>query len=59
MDCSTLTGESEPQNRSPEFTHPNPLEANNLILFGTGVVEGKCKGIVILTGDKTVQFIEN
>uniref|UniRef100_A0A1I8EIX7 Na(+)/K(+)-exchanging ATPase n=1 Tax=Wuchereria bancrofti TaxID=6293 RepID=A0A1I8EIX7_WUCBA len=54
VDCSTLTGESEPQNRSPECTHVNPLETNNLVLFGTGAVEGKCKGIVVLTGDRTI-----
>ncbi|VDM91543.1 unnamed protein product [Onchocerca ochengi] len=54
VDCSSLTGESEPQVRTPEFTHVNPLETSNLVLFGTGAVEGKCKGIVILTGDKTV-----
>ncbi|VDK77506.1 unnamed protein product [Litomosoides sigmodontis] len=54
VDCSTLTGESEPQNRGPECTHANPLETSNLILFGTGAVEGKCKGIVVLTGDRTI-----
>ncbi|CAG9531913.1 unnamed protein product [Cercopithifilaria johnstoni] len=54
VDCSTLTGESEPQNRNPECTHVNPLETSNLIFFGTGAVEGKCKGIVILTGDRTI-----
>ncbi|KAL3994994.1 NaH/K antiporter P-type ATPase alpha subunit family protein [Acanthocheilonema viteae] len=54
VDCSTLTGESEPQNRSPECTHVNPLETSNLILFGTGAVEGKCTGIVVQTGDNTI-----
>ncbi|EJD75689.1 ATPase [Loa loa] len=54
VDCSTLTGESEPQNRSPECTHVNPLETSNLVLFGTGAVEGTCKGIVVLTGDRTI-----
>ncbi|VDN06622.1 unnamed protein product [Thelazia callipaeda] len=54
VDCSSLTGESEPQNRSPECTHANPLETDNLVLFGTGAVEGKCTGIVILTGDRTI-----
>uniref|UniRef100_A0A915Q4X1 Sodium/potassium-transporting ATPase subunit alpha n=1 Tax=Setaria digitata TaxID=48799 RepID=A0A915Q4X1_9BILA len=54
VDCSSLTGESEPQNRSPECTHVNPLETNNLALFGTGAVEGRCKGVVILTGDRTI-----
>ncbi|MCP9263813.1 Sodium/potassium-transporting ATPase subunit alpha [Dirofilaria immitis] len=42
------------KNRGPECTHVNPLETNNLILFGTGAVEGKCTGIVILTGDRTI-----
>ena len=30
VDNSSLTGESEPQTRTPEFTHENPLETRNL-----------------------------
>lgn len=40
VDNSSLTGESEPQNRSPEFTHNNPLETENLAFFSTVAVEG-------------------
>ncbi|VDK30049.1 unnamed protein product [Gongylonema pulchrum] len=54
VDCSSLTGESEPQTRHPECTHVNPLETSNLVLFGTDAVEGRCEGIVVLTGDKTI-----
>nr|AOR50755.1 Na+/K+-ATPase alpha subunit [Tridacna squamosa] len=54
VDNSSLTGESEPQSRTPEFTNENPLETKNLAFFSTNAVEGTCRGIVIKTGDKTV-----
>lgn len=41
MDNSSLTGESEPQTRSPEFTHENPLETRNICFFSTNCVEGE------------------
>jgi sodium/potassium-transporting ATPase subunit alpha len=54
VDNSSLTGESEPQTRGPDFTHENPLETRNLAFFSTNAVEGTCKGIVISCGDNTV-----
>ena len=54
VDNSSLTGESEPQSRSPEFTHENPLETKNLAFFSTNAVEGTAKGIVVSIGDHTV-----
>jgi len=54
VDNSSLTGESEPQSRSPEFSAENPLETKNLAFFSTNAVEGTCKGIVISIGDNTV-----
>ncbi|XP_054713262.1 sodium/potassium-transporting ATPase subunit alpha-like [Uloborus diversus] len=54
VDNSSLTGESEPQSRSPEMTNENPLETKNLAFFSTNCVEGTCRGIVINTGDRTV-----
>ncbi|XP_071517299.1 sodium/potassium-transporting ATPase subunit alpha isoform X5 [Panulirus ornatus] len=54
VDNSSLTGESEPQSRSPEFTSENPLETKNLAFFSTNAVEGTAKGIVINIGDNTV-----
>nr|XP_002737354.1 PREDICTED: sodium/potassium-transporting ATPase subunit alpha-1 isoform X1 [Saccoglossus kowalevskii] len=54
VDNSSLTGESEPQSRSPEFTSDNPLETRNVCFFSTNAVEGTGRGIVIQTGDKTV-----
>lgn len=54
VDNSSLTGESEPQIRTTEFTHDNPLETRNLAFFSTNVVEGTCRGVVIATGDETV-----
>jgi len=54
VDNSSLTGESEAQTRSAEFTNDNPLETKNLAFFSTNAVEGTCKGIVISCGDNTV-----
>ncbi|XP_076050682.1 sodium/potassium-transporting ATPase subunit alpha isoform X3 [Oratosquilla oratoria] len=54
VDNSSLTGESEPQSRSSDFTNENPLETKNLAFFSTNAVEGTCKGIVINIGDNTV-----
>ncbi|XP_047472443.1 sodium/potassium-transporting ATPase subunit alpha-like isoform X1 [Penaeus chinensis] len=54
VDNSSLTGESEPQSRSPEFTSENPLETKNLAFFSTNAVEGTCRGVVIMIGDNTV-----
>lgn len=54
VDNSSLTGESEPLARTPEFTHDNPLETKNLAFFSTNVVEGVAKGMVVATSDRTV-----
>jgi len=54
VDNSSLTGESEPQLRTPEYTHENPLETKNLAFFSTNAVEGTMKGVVVNTGDNTV-----
>merc|ERR1711962_227784 len=54
VDNSSLTGESEPQVRSPEFTHENPLETRNIGFFSTNAVEGTCVGMVVNIGDNTV-----
>lgn len=53
MDNSSLTGESDPQSRSTDCTDKNPMETQNLAFFGTNVVEGAGKGIVIACGDDT------
>ena len=49
-----MTGESEPQSRSPECTSDNPLETKNLAFFSTNAVEGTATGIVVKIGDNTV-----
>ena len=54
VDNSSLTGESEPQTRTPECTHEEPLETRNLAFFSTNAVEGTATGIVVNTGDRTV-----
>ncbi|XP_008117666.2 sodium/potassium-transporting ATPase subunit alpha-2 [Anolis carolinensis] len=54
VDNSSLTGESEPQSRSADYTNENPLETRNICFFSTNCVEGTAQGVVILTGDDTV-----
>ncbi|KAF5921344.1 hypothetical protein HPG69_007317 [Diceros bicornis minor] len=54
VDNSSLTGESEPQTRSPDCTHDNPLETRNITFFSTNCVEGTARGVVVATGDRTV-----
>ncbi|XP_055353100.1 sodium/potassium-transporting ATPase subunit alpha-B-like [Paramacrobiotus metropolitanus] len=53
VDNSSLTGESEPQSRSPEGSD-NPLESKNLIFYTSNAVEGFGRGVVIKRGDNTV-----
>ncbi|KAK2491857.1 hypothetical protein MC885_006638 [Smutsia gigantea] len=69
VDNSSLTGESEPQSCSPDFTHENPLETQNVCFFSTNCVEGTksdrlpnsdsptpagtAQGVVIATGHST------
>ena len=40
VDNSSLTGESEPQSRSPDGHHENPLESKNMAFYSTNAVEG-------------------
>ncbi|CAI2191862.1 11376_t:CDS:2 [Funneliformis geosporum] len=55
VDNSSLTGESEPQERlKATSTQKNPLEASNLCFNSTLVVSGEGYGIVIRTGDNTI-----
>ena len=61
VDNSSLTGESEPQTRSPELTYDDagklvtqPLEASNLCFYTTIINSGSGRGIVIGSGDRTV-----
>jgi sodium/potassium-transporting ATPase subunit alpha len=54
VDNSSLTGESEAQERLTENDMQNPLEATNLMFNSTLVVSGEAYGIVIRTGDATV-----
>lgn len=54
VDNSSLTGESDPQSRAEESTSKNPLETRNLAFFGSFVLEGTGKGIVVRTGESTL-----
>lgn len=56
VDNSSLTGESEPQHRSPDFTHDNPLETRNLAFFSTNAVEGMVPSVYISDSQTIVTF---
>jgi sodium/potassium-transporting ATPase subunit alpha len=47
VDNSSLTGESEPQERTKDNDMENQLEASNLMFNSTLVVSGEAYGIVI------------
>ncbi|KAF8655874.1 hypothetical protein AX16_002957 [Volvariella volvacea WC 439] len=55
VDNSSLTGESEPQERRPlpNGSSARPVEAENLVFNSTLVVNGEGWGIVLRTGDHT------
>lgn len=54
VDHSALTGESDPQNRSPSKSSDDPLETKNLVFFGTTVLRGSIEAIVINTASRTM-----
>ncbi|KAI9303354.1 hypothetical protein BJ944DRAFT_241529 [Cunninghamella echinulata] len=54
VDNSSLTGESDPQERHCNNTQKNPLEAENLAFSSTLVLNGEAYGIVIRTGDHSL-----
>jgi sodium/potassium-transporting ATPase subunit alpha len=61
VDNSSLTGESEAQDRGPDLNRDHngklvtvPLEAQNLMFYTTIVTTGSGRGVVIGTGDHTV-----
>ena len=53
VDNSAITGESEPQLRSLECTHPNMLECRNMVFSGTLVQSGNGRAIIFGTGQNT------
>ncbi|KAJ3728358.1 aminophospholipid-transporting P-type ATPase [Lentinula raphanica] len=56
VDNSSLTGESEPQERRalPNGSPSRPVEAENLVFNSTLVVNGEAWGVVVRTGDRTL-----
>ncbi|KZT74065.1 aminophospholipid-transporting P-type ATPase [Daedalea quercina L-15889] len=56
VDNSSLTGESEPQERQcvPDGSKHRPVEAENLAFNSTLVVNGEGWGVVVRTGDHTL-----
>jgi sodium/potassium-transporting ATPase subunit alpha len=55
VDNSSLTGESEPQERFPlpDGSTARPVEADNLVFNSTLVVNGEAWGVVVRTADHT------
>ncbi|RXW15573.1 hypothetical protein EST38_g10279 [Candolleomyces aberdarensis] len=55
VDNSSLTGESEPQERKPQLkgAQGREVEAENLVFNSTLVVNGEGWGVVVRTGDHT------
>ncbi|KIM49561.1 hypothetical protein M413DRAFT_59017 [Hebeloma cylindrosporum] len=55
VDNSSLTGESEPQDRHslPGGSKKRPVEADNLVFNSTLIVNGEGWGVVVRTGDHT------
>ncbi|KAJ7491121.1 aminophospholipid-transporting P-type ATPase [Mycena latifolia] len=55
VDNSSLTGESEPQERFPlpDGSQTRPVEAQNLAFNSTLIVNGEAWGVVVRTGDHT------
>ncbi|KAF9009504.1 aminophospholipid-transporting P-type ATPase [Cyathus striatus] len=55
VDNSSLTGESEPQERFPvpNGSSARPVEADNLVFNSTLIVNGEAWGVVVRTGDHT------
>ncbi|KAJ3786917.1 aminophospholipid-transporting P-type ATPase [Lentinula aff. detonsa] len=56
VDNSSLTGESEPQERQAltNGSSSRPVEAENLVFNSTLVVNGEAWGVVVRTGDHTL-----
>ncbi|EJD00189.1 aminophospholipid-transporting P-type ATPase [Fomitiporia mediterranea MF3/22] len=56
VDNSSLTGESEPQERRalPEGSQARPVEAENLVFNSTLTLSGEGWGVVVRTGDNTM-----
>lgn len=54
VDNSSLTGESEPQERDAKKSTSDPLEASNLLISGTSLVSGDSLSVVIRIGSATV-----
>jgi len=56
VDNASMTGEPEPQPRTPEVNPEGTvgLEATNVAFYGTNVTGGTATGIIIATGDNTV-----
>jgi len=53
VDNSSLTGEAEPQKRSPGSSDPVAERSRNVAFFGTDCVAGTGTGVVVRIGDQT------
>jgi len=53
-DQSSVTGEAEPVHGTVDAKSAQPLDAHNLLFYGSLVVDGSCLALVIRTGDATL-----
>lgn len=54
VDNSSITGESEPQERNLRCNNPNILEATNMAFSGSKIVSGEGFGLIVRTGDHSL-----
>lgn len=54
VDNSSLTGESEPQERDAAVSEADIVDAGNLLFSGTIVISGEALGLVVRVGAQTV-----
>ncbi|KAJ2664961.1 hypothetical protein IWW48_000575 [Coemansia sp. RSA 1200] len=54
LDRSAFSGSPEPTVGDVNCTSANYLETRNIVVMGASVTQGRCRAIVVSTGDKTV-----
>ncbi|KAJ1931426.1 hypothetical protein FBU59_006714, partial [Linderina macrospora] len=54
FDRSALSGAPDPTIGTVSYTNTNYLETRNMVMQGANVTQGRCTGVVVATGDRTV-----
>lgn len=58
VDNSAISGDPEPVQRQVETTTDNYLASDNIIFYGTVVVEGSGTGVVVRTGEDVPPVVD-